>query len=142
MTQFFNPGRGVLRFACASASIQLRPGAEGRELPTRGGKPAWPSTKASLAGALLVGLLSVASAASPPSSPAAQAEAQARSWVAPPPNLEPEAHFTNLKDGAVVDSPFVVKFGLSMRGIVPAGQTVGRAGHHHLLVDQPLPLDC
>ncbi|MFI4926238.1 MAG: DUF4399 domain-containing protein [Burkholderiales bacterium] len=59
----------------------------------------------------------------------------------PPANLEPEAYFANLKDGAVVNSPFVVKFGLAMRGIVPAGQTVGRSGHHHLLVDQPLPLD-
>ncbi|CAA9421841.1 MAG: hypothetical protein AVDCRST_MAG51-2088, partial [uncultured Ramlibacter sp.] len=37
--------------------------------------------------------------------------------------------------------PFVVKFGLAMRGIVPAGKTAGRAGHHHLLVNQPLPLD-
>ena len=79
--------------------------------------------------------------AAAPAAPTGAADTQARSWVVPPANLEPEAHFTNLKDGAVVDSPFVVKFGLSMRGIVPAGQTVGRAGHHHLLVDQPLPLD-
>ncbi len=34
-----------------------------------------------------------------------------------------------------------MRFGLSMRGIVPAGKTAGRAGHHHLLVNQPLPLD-
>ena len=62
-------------------------------------------------------------------------------WVVPPVTLQPSAHFTNLANGAVVDSPFVLKFGLSMRGIVPAGKTAGRAGHHHLLVDQPLPLD-
>jgi len=62
-------------------------------------------------------------------------------WVVPPTTLQPSAHFTNLKDGEAVDSPFVVKFGLSMRGIVPAGKTAGRAGHHHLLVNQPLPLD-
>jgi hypothetical protein len=35
----------------------------------------------------------------------------------------------------------VARFGLSMRGIVPAGQSAGHAGHHHLLIDQPLPLD-
>jgi hypothetical protein len=28
-----------------------------------------------------------------------------------------------------------------MRGLVPAGKTADRAGHHHLLVNQPLPLD-
>jgi hypothetical protein len=28
-----------------------------------------------------------------------------------------------------------------MRGLVPAGKTVGSAGHMHLLINQPLPLD-
>lgn len=62
-------------------------------------------------------------------------------WLVPPPGLEPSAHFTNLKDGESVHSPFVVKFGLSMRGIVPAGHSAGDAGHHHLLINRPLPLD-
>ena len=62
-------------------------------------------------------------------------------WIVPPPDLQPSAHFTNVKDGDVVQSPFVVKFGLAMRGLVPAGTTIGNAGHHHLLVNQPLPLD-
>lgn len=69
------------------------------------------------------------------------AELLSHAWVVPPPNREPEAYFTNLKDGATVVSPFVVRFGLSMRGIVPAGNPAGRAGHHHLLVNQSLPLD-
>ncbi|MES2633009.1 MAG: DUF4399 domain-containing protein [Pseudomonadota bacterium] len=72
---------------------------------------------------------------------AVDAELPAHPWVVPPPNLQPAAHFTNLNDGDVVDAPFVVRFGLSMRGLVPAGQTAGRAGHHHLLVNQPLPMD-
>jgi hypothetical protein len=71
----------------------------------------------------------------------AQASDPAHPWVVPPPGLQPAAHFTNLKDGDAVESPFVVKFGLSMRGLVPAGQTAGRAGHHHLLVNQALPMD-
>lgn len=62
-------------------------------------------------------------------------------WVTLPTARTAESYFTNLKDGDVKESPLVVRFGLSMRGIVPAGKTAGRAGHHHLLVNQPLPLD-
>jgi hypothetical protein len=62
-------------------------------------------------------------------------------WIAPPPTLQPNAYFANLKDGDVIETPFVAKFGLSMRGLVPAGKTMGRAGHHHLLVNQALPMD-
>jgi hypothetical protein len=62
-------------------------------------------------------------------------------WVVPAPNWSPEAYFTNLKDGATVEAPFVARFGLSMRGIVAAGHSAGTAGHHHLLINQPLPLD-
>lgn len=62
-------------------------------------------------------------------------------WVTLPTSRTAESYFTNLKDGDVKEAPLVVRFGLSMRGIVPAGKTAGRAGHHHLLVNQPLPLD-
>ncbi len=62
-------------------------------------------------------------------------------WVTLPTSRTAESYFTNLKDGEVREAPLVVRFGLSMRGIVPAGKTAGRAGHHHLLVNQPLPLD-
>ena len=72
---------------------------------------------------------------------AERGELAAHPWVVPPPNWSPEAYFTNLKDGATLESPFVARFGLSMRGIVPAGKTAGQAGHHHLLINQPLPLD-
>jgi hypothetical protein len=62
-------------------------------------------------------------------------------WVVIPPAREPATYFTNLRDGDVRETPFVARFGLSMRGIVPAGKTAGRAGHHHLLVNQGLPMD-
>ena len=62
-------------------------------------------------------------------------------WVLPPPNNEPSTYFVNLKDGDIKETPFVARFGLSMRGLVPAGKTAGRAGHHHLLINQALPLD-
>ena len=61
-------------------------------------------------------------------------------WVRPAPKGA-EAYFTNLKNGGTYSSPLLVRFGLTGRGIVPAGSIAGRAGHHHLLVDQPLPLD-
>ena len=38
------------------------------------------------------------------------AELLSHAWVVPPPNREPEAYFTNLKDGATLVSPFVVRF--------------------------------
>ena len=68
-------------------------------------------------------------------------ELVAHPWATLPPSRSPESYFTNLKDGETRESPFVLRFGLSMRGIVPAGKTAGRAGHHHLLVNQALPLD-
>jgi hypothetical protein len=68
------------------------------------------------------------------------AETGPHPWVVPSPRSA-ETYFTNLKDGGVYEAPFVARFGLSMRGLVPAGKTAGRAGHHHLLVNQGLPLD-
>ncbi|NPC55721.1 DUF4399 domain-containing protein [Caenimonas soli] len=62
-------------------------------------------------------------------------------WVVPHPSRQPEAYFTNIKSGEQRESPFVLRFGLSMRGLVPAGKTAGRAGHHHMLINQALPLD-
>ena len=74
------------------------------------------------------------------SDPAADATERLHPWVVPSPRSA-ETYFTNLKDGDVRETPLVVRFGLSMRGLVPAGKTAGRAGHHHLLINQALPLD-
>lgn len=68
----------------------------------------------------------------------------------PPPGAK--VFFVGLEDGAVVESPFRVRFGIEGYGITPAG-TRGkirhRAGHHHLLLDanglpdldEPIPRD-
>lgn len=60
--------------------------------------------------------------------------------------------FENIKDGDVVKSPVMIKFGIEGFGITPAG-TKGKirhtAGHHHLLInvdqlpdlDSPIPRD-
>lgn len=112
--------------------------------PERQGRMAG-GAAAGLALLLCVGNAGAQPADAPPVTAAAPAADSAalvvHPWVVPPPNWSPEAYFTNLKDGATLEAPFVARFGLSMRGIVPAGKTAGTAGHHHLLINQPLPLD-
>ena len=64
-------------------------------------------------------------------------------WQSAPPRLAAEAYFTNLKDGDRIETPYVLKFGLSGGwGLAPIAQP-GRAksGHHHLLVNRDLPLN-
>lgn len=64
-------------------------------------------------------------------------------WQAAPPRLTAEAYFTNLKDGDRIETPYLLKFGLSGGwGLAPIAQP-GRAksGHHHLLVNRDLPLN-
>lgn len=47
--------------------------------------------------------------------------------------------FSNLRDGFTVRSPFRVDFSVRGMGVVPAGKAHPKAGHHHILIDQPLP---
>jgi hypothetical protein len=55
---------------------------------------------------------------------------------------EPVAvHFSNLRNGYAVRSPFWVEFGIRGMGVIPAGNANAKAGHHHLLIDTPLPRD-
>lgn len=42
-------------------------------------------------------------------------------------------------DGATVSSPVTVVFGLKGMGVAPAGTEKEKTGHHHLIVDAPLP---
>ncbi len=76
---------------------------------------------------------------------AALAPAQAQT-----PPAGARVYFINLKDGAVVTSPFLVQFGLAGMGVAPAGVDKPNTGHHHLLIDtaltpeqmkQPIPAD-
>lgn len=64
-------------------------------------------------------------------------------WQAAPPRLSAEAYFTNLKDGDRIETPYVLKFGLSGGwGLAPIAQSGhGKSGHHHLLVNRDLPLN-
>lgn len=42
-------------------------------------------------------------------------------------------------NGETVSSPVTVRFGLSGMGVAPAGVALPNTGHHHLIVDSPLP---
>ena len=48
---------------------------------------------------------------------------------------ESKVYFINLKDGDIVENPILIQFGLSGRGVAPAGVNIENTGHHHLLID-------
>jgi hypothetical protein len=50
-----------------------------------------------------------------------------------------EVYFIAPQDKATVTSPVTVKFGLKGMGIAPAGIAFTGTGHHHLIIDAPLP---
>jgi len=81
--------------------------------------------------------LSMAQTSSPAESPALHP------WQAPTPRASAEAYLTNLKDGAVIETPFVLKFGLSGGwGLAPISKAArAKSGHHHLLINRELPLN-
>jgi hypothetical protein len=52
----------------------------------------------------------------------------------------PRVFFVEPADGAVLTSPFKVKFGLEGLALKPAGDPAPDSGHHHLIVDGgPVP---
>lgn len=48
-------------------------------------------------------------------------------------------YFISPADGDTVTGPVTVRFGLTGMGVAPAGTDYARTGHHHLVVDAPLP---
>ncbi len=55
---------------------------------------------------------------------------------APP---DARVYFVGLQDWAVLPPKATIRFGLSGMGVAPAGFDKPNTGHHHLLVDRPLP---
>lgn len=51
----------------------------------------------------------------------------------------PRAYIVSPKDGETVESPVTVVFGLEGFGVAPAGTVMEKTGHHHLIIDAPLP---
>lgn len=64
-------------------------------------------------------------------------------WQAPSRQGTADAYFLNLEDGAKIETPFRLAFGLAGGwGLAPISSSVtGKSGHHHLLVNRDLPLD-
>ena len=48
---------------------------------------------------------------------------------------EESVYFINIKDGDIVESPIFIQFGLSGKGVAPAGIAKENTGHHHLLIN-------
>lgn len=75
----------------------------------------------------------------------AAGDAPTHPWIGSPPRVpEPQTYFTNLRDGARIETPFVLKFGLSRTGLAAVAKdraNIMKTGHHHLLVNRDLPLD-
>ena len=50
-------------------------------------------------------------------------------------NANPKVYFINLEEGDKIKSPFLIQFGLSGKGVAPAGVDRKNTGHHHLLIN-------
>jgi Domain of unknown function (DUF4399) len=69
--------------------------------------------------------------------PVAQAKPDAGARHSSPPGAK--VYIDSPADGATVPLTLTVRFGLVNMGIAPAGVEKANSGHHHLLVDAPLP---
>ena len=81
----------------------------------------------------------VADSAAPPSpAQAAPSPAQTPSRRHPSP-ANAKVYFVYPPDGAVISTTPTIRFGLTNMGVAPAGVEKANTGHHHLLIDAPLP---
>jgi hypothetical protein len=80
--------------------------------------------------------------AEPPPPNGRQDSAQGQ-WKVTAPQSDADAYFPNLKDGAKIETPYRLKFGLGAGwGLAPiSSRATGKSGHHHLLINRDLPLD-
>ena len=72
-----------------------------------------------------------------PPAPAEQPSALSSGRHPSPPGAK--VYFIDPSDGAAVPQTFTVRFGLVGMGVAPAGVERSNTGHHHLLIDAPLP---
>ena len=96
--------------------------------------------------ALLIAVLPLYShPQSKPAVPASNALRQAvhLPWQAPARQGTADAYFLNLEEGAKIETPFRLDFGLAGAwGLAPiTSPSAGKSGHHHLFVNRDLPLD-
>ena len=70
--------------------------------------------------------------------PVAAAQAPAPGTRRPSP-AGARVYIVSPQNGAYVPTTFTVRFGLEKMGVAPAGVDKPNSGHHHLLIDAPLP---
>jgi Domain of unknown function (DUF4399) len=73
------------------------------------------------------------------SAPVSAPTAQASPGTRRPSPVGARAYIVSPANGAYVPLTFSVLFGLEKMGIAPAGIDKANSGHHHLLIDTPLP---
>ena len=56
-----------------------------------------------------------------------------------PSNDNASVYFISPNDGESISGKVTVRFGLENFGVAPAGAQVMHTGHHHLIIDAPLP---
>jgi len=76
--------------------------------------------------------------AEPAAAPTPTAAASVAAGRSPSPKGA-KVYFEAPYNGAYVPETFVVKFGLVGMGVAPAGVDTPNSGHHHLIIDSPLP---
>ena len=70
---------------------------------------------------------------------AAPKAATASAIVRTPRPEDAKLYIISPANGETVSSPVTVRFGLSDMGVAPAGVATPNTGHHHLVIDSPLP---
>lgn len=76
----------------------------------------------------------------PHAHPAAESAGGAPAAIARTPRpAEAVLYIISPADGATVEGPVTVRFGLKGMGVAPAGVARPDTGHHHLVVDAPTP---
>ena len=108
---------------------------------------ALPMNRTAITTLLVAALLGSCGSPEPQEEAAADADAAAVPAPAPEVALPPRkpspegarVWFVSPRDDAALTSPFVVEFGLEGMELLPAGEIGEHTGHHHLLVNTPLP---
>lgn len=96
-------------------------------------------TRPSLAAALLLGL-AVATPAASRAQERARGEHPAGAVIQRTPRpADAKLYIISPANGDSVSSPVTIRFGLAGMGVAPAGVATPNTGHHHLLIDTPLP---
>ena len=76
-------------------------------------------------------------AESPPATPVATPASEPGARHTSPPGAR--EYIISPQSGGYVPTTFTVRFGLQKMGVAPAGVDKPNSGHHHLLIDAPLP---